>query len=405
MRTHLPLAIAGIALMLGSLMIIQRFFPLTSSASTNAPRSEHAQESDGSGSYFVSIFDNGEKITMRSDAITVRELLERAEISYKDEDIIEPALDTKINEDGFNINVYRARELVVIDGHVRKYVRTAATAPEAVVTAAGFTLREADLVEIASFDNVLESGMTVAYHIKRAKTIKLNLFGKYLEVRTQADTVADFLREQGVKLDSSKNWSPLAPDTKLTDNLELTVYHQGKQTITAEEDVPFEETITKDYSLDSGKTEIIKAGAVGKKTVTYEIEMYNGQEISRKTLSEVITQTPVAQEKRVGAKAVVSGGTLPSGSHEDWMAAAGIAASDYGYVNYIISHESGWRPNAVSGNGYYHGLYQTNLKSLSSQCPNWQNDPVCQLRAASNYKNRYGTWADAYAAWKRQGWW
>ena len=87
------------------------------------------------------------------------------------------------------------------------------------------------------------------------------------------------------------------------------------------------------------------------------------------------------------------------------MAAAGIAASDYGYVNYIISHESSWRPNAT--NGRYWGLYQTSQARLISDCgSDWVNDPVCQLRSATGYAvGRYGSWESAYNKWRSQGWW
>jgi hypothetical protein len=81
------------------------------------------------------------------------------------------------------------------------------------------------------------------------------------------------------------------------------------------------------------------------------------------------------------------------------MAAAGIAASDYGFADFIMSHESGWRPNAVSSNGYY-GLGQTNLKAISTACPNWQSDPICQLEYFSGYAvSRYGSWQAAYNHW------
>ena len=57
-------------------------------------------------------------------------------------------------------------------------------------------------------------------------------------------------------------------------------------------------------------------------------------------------------EKQLTASHVASAATvrvpLPAGSHTDWMAQAGIAESDYGYVDYIVSHESGWNPNAVN---------------------------------------------------------
>ena len=96
---------------------------------------------------------------------------------------------------------------------------------------------------------------------------------------------------------------------------------------------------------------------------------------------------------------------LPPGSHEDWMAAAGISSSDYGYVNFIISHESGWRPYA--SNGRYFGLYQTSQARLIGDCgENWVNDPVCQLRSANGYATgRYGSWAGAYQFWTSHNWW
>ena len=61
--------------------------------------------------------------------------------------------------------------------------------------------------------------------------------------------------------------------------------------------------------------------------------MQNGVEVARQKISEVITEAPIAQVEIKGTKV-----ELPPGSHTDWMAMAGIAESDYGAVNYIISH-------------------------------------------------------------------
>ena len=127
--------------------------------------------------------------------------------------------------------------------------------------------------------------------------------------------------------------------------------------------------------------------------------MQNGVEVSRKEVNSNVTKQPVEQVEVIGTKV-----SLPAGSHEDWMAAAGIAPGDYGYVNYIFTRESGWRPGAVSPNGYY-GLGQTNLSKLSGACPNWESDPVCQIRLFDSYKARYGTWADAYNFWTSHHWW
>ena len=102
--------------------------------------------------------------------------------------------------------------------------------------------------------------------------------------------------------------------------------------------------------------------------------------------------------------------TAPSGTHQDWMAAAGIPESDWGYVDWIITRESGWRPSAVNPYGCI-GLGQNcpdkngNLW-LVAACPNWQSDPVCQLRRFTVYaQGRYGGWAQSVITWQRQGWW
>ena len=381
----LPLALAAILLA----FITQQF--IFSDDRANAVVAE--------GGHYITIYDRDEKTTLRSDAATVKEVLDRAEITVSEGDIVEPSLEDIINEDDFKINIYRAREVVTIDGLSRKYFRTAATDPAEIAKAAGIELLPEDIINTVNYSGFLESGMTIAYEIKRAKTVHFTLYGQEIEKRTQADTVADFLKEQNIESNPEINWISLPEDTKIADNIEFKVYMQGKQSFSQEETIPFTERITTDYNMDRGKSEITKAGQNGRKMVTYEIELYNGEEVNRQVISEVVIEAPVQQERTVGAKI-----SLPSGSHEDWMAAAGISSSDYGYVNFIISHESGWRTTA--SNGRYFGLYQTSLGRLQAECPNWQSDPVCQLRSASNYaRGRYGSWSGAYQFWSSHHWW
>jgi len=95
--------------------------------------------------------------------------------------------------------------------------------------------------------------------------------------------------------------------------------------------------------------------------------------------------------------------TTPSfrGSHADWMAAAGIDPGNYGYVDFIVSHESGWNPNAVNRNGGACGLGQ------QLPCGKWPgawNDPIAALRAMNVYVNNYGGWAGAYNFWRSHSW-
>jgi hypothetical protein len=93
---------------------------------------------------------------------------------------------------------------------------------------------------------------------------------------------------------------------------------------------------------------------------------------------------------------------LVAGSHTDWMSEAGIPAADFGYVDYIISHESGWDPVKwnYSGTGAY-GLGQALPASkMAAFGADYMTDPVTQLKWANAYAcGRYGSWANAYAHW------
>lgn len=351
--------------------------------------------------HYINIYDNGTHITVRSDATTVREVLERAEIQYTDRDNVEPGLDEEIDGREYNINIYRARRVLVLDGGEKHYANTAKMVPEDIAEVAGVELKDKDIVKLVHYDDILETGMLSAFQVVRAKTVKLDYYGKKTTLRTQAKTVEEFLNEQNISTDKEKNWVSIPLEQALASTNEISVYLQGKQTITVDETIPFSERVNYDYDLTWGQEKITQPGQNGQKTVTYEIDMRDGIEISREYVSEIVTRETVEQIKTVGRKA-----TLPPGSHEDWMAAAGIDSGDYGYVNYIISHESGWRPYAVSSNGYY-GLYQTNQARLIAACgEGWMNDPVCQLRSATSYATgRYGSWAGAYQFWVSHNWW
>lgn len=91
------------------------------------------------------------------------------------------------------------------------------------------------------------------------------------------------------------------------------------------------------------------------------------------------------------------------GSKEEWMAAAGIAQSDWGYVDYIVSRESGWNPNAVNSSSGASGLVQA---LPCGKVPGNCFDPVDNLRWGNGYAvGRYGSWANAYAFWTANHWW
>lgn len=109
------------------------------------------------------------------------------------------------------------------------------------------------------------------------------------------------------------------------------------------------------------------------------------------------------------AKATVKAPAVQvAGSHADWMRAAGIAESDFGYVDAIIGRESGWGVTKwnYAGSGAY-GLGQALPASkMAPYGADYMTNPVTQLKWASAYaKSRYGSWAGAYSHWvTRHSW-
>ena len=152
-REDLSLIILGIAIVGLLFGIIAKQSGLFASASEGESYNTTGAENH------VTIYDGATKLNLRSAATTVRELLERADIAYTDDDTIEPGLDEEINSDNFNINIYRARSVIVIDGETKKYLHTSATEPTAIAEHAGVNLLDADIVEVVYQNNLLESGL------------------------------------------------------------------------------------------------------------------------------------------------------------------------------------------------------------------------------------------------------
>jgi hypothetical protein len=151
---------------------------------------------------------------------------------------------------------------------------------------------------------------------------------------------------------------------------------------------------------------------VGPKQPDYNAEVLAPLRAAQaKSAAQVAAQAAAkaAAAKQVAIRTIaVMAVALPAGSHTDWMAAAGIAASDYGYVDYIIDHESGWgvTKSNYAGSGAY-GLGQAlPAGKMAKFGSDYLTNPVTQLQWANAYAvGSYGSWANAYAHWTiRHNW-
>lgn len=370
----------------------------------------------GNNPYVVQLSVDDKRIVVPTRALTVGDFLERAKVKIKEGDVVEPATDTQIDADDFRINVYRAKPVTIVVDGKRIQAMSAATTPRAIAAQAGIRVHAEDNITQANPRDVLEDKVLgTELVIDRATPVNLNLYGTPVTVRTHATTVEALLKEKNVNIAGDDTVMPIKA-TPIAKDMQIFITRVGTKIETATEEIPNEQQIVEDTSLSFGTVALRQAGSPGKKLVTYQVELQNGKEVGRKVIQEVRVQEPVARITARG-KAV----TIPENTAAV-MAAAGIASRDYPYVNYIISHESGWCATKWQGqvgycppyyeplhsidSGYGYGLCQsTPASKMASAGSDWQTNAVTQLRWCTGYASRYGGWEGAYNFWVSHHWW
>ena len=196
--------------------------------------------------HFVTFYDDGERLTVRTTANTVGEAISRVGIILNPADIVEPGLSEKIDSDNFFINIHRARPVIVKEDKIEKYIMTASYEPKTVAKEAGLTVYDGDDIKIAMNKNFLEAGIVEVYEIIR----------------------------------------------------------NGGRMITEDVEIPFEEETIKDYNLAPGVSEVRQLGEVGLRVLTYEAFYENNVEVERVLVSEEVKREPVTRIVAVGASEI-----------------------------------------------------------------------------------------------------
>lgn len=306
-----------------------------------------------SGERLITIHDRGVERGVITKHDTLREVFSEAGIRLDKNDLVEPGLDEKLVTNNYQVNIYRARPVVIVDGQVQLLVMSAYQTPKQIARAAGIELQDEDEAELNLSDNVVRDGASLRMVIDRATPVKLTLYGKTETVYTQADDVAGFLKEKGITLGEKDDMS-VGAATTIKSGMKLSIWRNGKQTVTREEKVAFPVEQIKDANREVGYRQVKTPGVDGKKMVTYEIVMRDGREVSRKTIQTVVTKKAKQQVEVIGTKLPPVAG--PAEILSKINAASTRLGIDANRVATIAKCESGFNPNADSG--YYKGLFQ-----------------------------------------------
>lgn len=285
-----------------------------------------AEEYTGHNVFAVNL-DNSNKIELKTKKGTVREILIANNIPFGADDRVEPGLDTRVNG-GETINIYKAREITIVDGNTTTVRKTTYKKVEDILKELNITLGEKDEVTPG-----LKSEVATVDTIKIART--------------------------------------------------------GKTTETKKEVIKFETKEEKDDSkfVDEKVTKV--EGKNGEKEVTYNVVREKGKEVSREVASEkVITeatakvvvvgtkQRPAAQQQGVvaaqqsyaapaqsysapGGSVVLSNGNTAgaegAAAAQEMARRTGVPASTW---EHIIARESNGQVGARNASGAS-GLFQT----------------------------------------------
>lgn len=365
-----------------------------------------ADAQSGTGGRLITIHDRGQEKVLLSDAATVGDALKTAGINIDSHDAVEPAMTDKLVAAEYQINIYRARPVTVIDGGIRQKIVTAYQTAEQIVKDAGITLHQEDVTKLSQSDDILANGAGLALTIDRATAFNFTLYGTKSVARTQATTVADMLKQKGITIGANDRVSvPLT--TSITTDLTIQVWREGKQTITVEEPVTYDTQRIRDADREVGYKTVQTAGINGTKNVTYEVEIRDGNEVNRIAIASIVTARPSTQVEVIGAK--LSTPTNPSENQalgHIMMLNAGFGEEQWSCLYTLWTKESGWRTTAGNTSSGAYGIPQAlPATKMASFGADYLTSAQTQISWGLSYiQSRYGTPCRAFSAWQEKGW-
>lgn len=350
--------------------------------------------------------DNTEQI-LPTRAKNVQALIDKLGITINEGDVVEPGLDAPILTDNFNINIYRARPIVLIDNNKRTVVKTADQSPRIAAREAGIVVYPEDEVIPEAPEDLLDEGVVGdRYIIDRATPLTLILYGNISGIRTQAETVGELLDEKQVKTEPSDTVTP-ARDTPLRKDMKITITREGQKIATVEEAIAPKTEYVDDPNVLTGQEVVKEEGKPGKKVVTYDIQLdADGKEIKRKKLQEITTIKPERRLISRGTKIIISNPSDNVKLGQSLAAGRGWTGQEFYCLYQLWQKESGWNTTAGNTSSGAYGIPQALPGSkMGSAGADWLTNPATQINWGMGYiAGRYGAPCAAWATSQAQGW-
>ncbi len=262
--------------------------------------------------HLISVYDRGVKRIFITHENTLGSALKDQKIILDAHDTVEPSLNEELIANNYNVNIYRARPVLVVDGATRIKTLSPYQTADQIAKSVGVTIYDGDITTVSPM-NVLTDGAGLQLTITRATPITVDLYGKQTEIRTQAKTVGDMLKEKNITLGTNSRVS-LPLSTSIYTGMQLRIWQEGMQTVSVDQPIQFGTSIIYDNDRPLGYRVIQQNGIMGIRTISYQLDIKNGVEISRTELASIVTSNPVDQTVVIGLKNNGSGLTLSKGA-------------------------------------------------------------------------------------------
>lgn len=250
--------------------------------------------------------------------------------------------------------------------------------------------------------------------VKKGATsyVTVNINGHHRAVfGTDFTNVKSVLEAGDITLDSHDVVTP-SLDSKVSEATVITIKRAGAKLETSDEPIAFNTVKKETAALPKGTEKVKEQGEPGVMETSKIVTRAGKKVVSSNVFVSFVKKAPKDKVVLVGTGGAIVdpgfaasiGTTVPAGEMQEWahswLLSNGYSEADFTATVFIISHESGWRVNAMNPSGAY-GLPQALPgRKMSSMGADWATNYQTQLRWFWNYCNgRYGSIQGAYRHW------
>ena len=261
----------------------------------------------------MTVYDRGATRVFLTGEKTLAKALKAENIELDARDTVEPSIDQELVAPDYKVNIYRARPVVVVDGAIRIKKVSPYQTPEQIAKDVKIELYDGDTATLKPLTDFVNDGAGLQLTITRANLVTVDLYGRKTEIRTQAKTVGSMLKEKNIELGDNGRVS-VALDTPISQGMQIRVWREGKQTVTIEQEIPVTNQIVYDADRPIGYRAAQTQGVPGIRSISYQVEIKEGVEVSRVEIANIVTKNATQQIEVIGIRNDGGGLTASKGA-------------------------------------------------------------------------------------------